>query len=646
MNFLTAEVSVGVDSSKVPAQLDKVKSEVSKTTDNINKNVNRMGESYKAVWSGVVRYTKWAAAAIVGAMTLTTMQAMKQEDAVFLLGASLKAVGDYTEDTVDKFKKFASSIQEVTTYGDEEVLALMQLQKSLGVSTERLEDATKMTIGLAAATGRDAQSMAMYVAMAEQGEYTMLRRYIPALRKAGDETARMKALTDFVNNGLKIAQARAETASGSWRQMKNALSDVAEEIGFSLLPAVDRAADSMKAWLIENRKDIRAWSDDVVYSISHVLAYERALRKQPEIIAEAQRRYRELAKEPKAFMPGRGLLAWREVPPKDVASYKRIFDEVYKEARDKAIQTTEQVNLSVDAVARAGTISIEQVTKTIETVRHLEYMTRMERIQYLKDYQKEHQDALKSNEEASKALSDEILNIERTRLNQLKVYYAELKEKLEDMNLYLAENFADVARSIEDSMGNAFYAMIAEGQSWKEAMTGFAQDVSRAFARMAAEMAAEAIMAQIVKPFAKEALASIIGSAVAGGITGGAGGAPTPSPYFVGPPSPAARGGIYDRGRIIPFAAGNIVTGPTYFPLRSNQTGLMGEAGPEAVMPLRRGPGGRLGVEAAAPKIINENKVRVVVALKDKDIADAMRTTEGEKAILVAIRRNPSILGI
>jgi phage-related minor tail protein len=29
------------------------------------------------------------------------------------------------------------------------------------------------------------------------------------------------------------------------------------------------------------------------------------------------------------------------------------------------------------------------------------------------------------------------------------------------------------------------------------------------------------------------------------------------------------------------------------------QTGLMGEAGPEAIMPLKRGPDGKLGVEAA-----------------------------------------------
>ena len=43
----------------------------------------------------------------------------------------------------------------------------------------------------------------------------------------------------------------------------------------------------------------------------------------------------------------------------------------------------------------------------------------------------------------------------------------------------------------------------------------------------------------------------------------------------------------------------DIIGTPTYFPLRSGGTGLAGEAGPEAIMPLARGPDGRLGVAAS-----------------------------------------------
>ena len=58
-----------------------------------------------------------------------------------------------------------------------------------------------------------------------------------------------------------------------------------------------------------------------------------------------------------------------------------------------------------------------------------------------------------------------------------------------------------------------------------------------------------------------------------------------------------AKGNIYAQNGIVPFAKGGIVNSPHIFPFK-NGVGLLGEQGPEAIMPLRRGPSGRLGVEA------------------------------------------------
>lgn len=67
---------------------------------------------------------------------------------------------------------------------------------------------------------------------------------------------------------------------------------------------------------------------------------------------------------------------------------------------------------------------------------------------------------------------------------------------------------------------------------------------------------------------------------------------------------PSAMGNVFAQNGIQKFARGGIVDRPTLFPF-ANGTGLMGEAGPEAIMPLRRGRDGRLGVQSAGGGAVN-----------------------------------------
>jgi phage-related minor tail protein len=81
-------------------------------------------------------------------------------------------------------------------------------------------------------------------------------------------------------------------------------------------------------------------------------------------------------------------------------------------------------------------------------------------------------------------------------------------------------------------------------------------------------------------------------------------------------------------GGIKPFAKGGVVASPTYFPL-SGGLGLMGEAGAEAIMPLSRGPDGRLGVSGGgAPVTVN-------IAIQTPDAA-SFRKSEAHVAATLA----------
>ena len=87
---------------------------------------------------------------------------------------------------------------------------------------------------------------------------------------------------------------------------------------------------------------------------------------------------------------------------------------------------------------------------------------------------------------------------------------------------------------------------------------------------------------------------------------------------------PFADGAPFSQGRGMPFAKGGVVSGPVAFPMRGG-TGLMGEAGPEAILPLARGPDGRLGVRGGG------GAVNVVMNITTPDV-QGFRRSQGQIA--------------
>lgn len=119
------------------------------------------------------------------------------------------------------------------------------------------------------------------------------------------------------------------------------------------------------------------------------------------------------------------------------------------------------------------------------------------------------------------------------------------------------------------SIKRAIDGIVLDGDRFSDAMRGMALSMSRT------------VYNQAMKP-----VSDYFGSALAGMVQSAVGGA-----------LPFADGAAFSQGRVVPFANGGIVTGPTNFPMRGG-LGLMGEAGPEAIMPLTRTADGRLGVAA------------------------------------------------
>jgi phage-related minor tail protein len=100
---------------------------------------------------------------------------------------------------------------------------------------------------------------------------------------------------------------------------------------------------------------------------------------------------------------------------------------------------------------------------------------------------------------------------------------------------------------------------------------------------------------------------------------------------LAGSVSPFARGAAFKGGLPVPFAAGGIIASPVTFPMANGRLGLAGEQGAEAIMPLARGPDGRLGVRASGAG--GGTNITFNIATPD---AESFRRSEPQIAALLA----------
>lgn len=208
------------------------------------------------------------------------------------------------------------------------------------------------------------------------------------------------------------------------------------------------------------------------------------------------------------------------------------------------------------------------------------------------------------------------------------------------------ENFGAALDSVR-SLTSGFTGEISEATKAMRTLDGQAQKLSRSLSSSLKSAFDKAVfggqklgdvfrdLASNVAGKALDAALTPVTNALAGGFTNAVGGLTGSLISAFG----FAKGGVFSSGQVQPFARGGIVDRPTLFPMRRG-TGLMGEAGPEAVMPLTRGPDGKLGVAASGGA-----GASVVINISTPDVDGFQRSRSQISAQLArAVRRGQGAL--
>lgn len=253
------------------------------------------------------------------------------------------------------------------------------------------------------------------------------------------------------------------------------------------------------------------------------------------------------------------------------------YEEAQKRIASGDLSTVKGAEEAHKAWEKAMDKEIDQITKEIEAVEKL------------------HQAHLKEGKALEAAANPQVaynqaLEKANVLLNDNAISVSGYEDAIKKAERTLA-NSNKLVNGFGDALTSAFTAATIGGKNFGEVMTGLAKDIEAAIMKII-----------IIEPMIQRLKLAMVQSGFFGGTEYNAS-----TPGFIGPSMPvaSANGNVFSgsissgTSNVIPFAKGGVVNSARYFPMAGGKTGLMGEAGAEAIMPLKRDANGKLGVAAS-----------------------------------------------
>jgi len=238
------EVIIDAETKKIKSKLKDVSKQVDKFGKDAKKSTKQGSDGFLAMAKKV---------GLVAAAMMTLKKGFKfikdslskfgeQEQIVNRLAVSL---GKSTKG----LEEYASAMQQVTIYGDEEILMAMNQMSAFTKEEDQIKQLTKATLDMAAAKGMTLVSAGELISKTFGSTTNALTRYGVSVEGAVGSTERLKQITEGIGKLWSgQAKASADTYKGAIIQTHNAIADLQERIGSKFAPAIMRVSKGMKAF--------------------------------------------------------------------------------------------------------------------------------------------------------------------------------------------------------------------------------------------------------------------------------------------------------------------------------------------------------------------------------------------------------------
>ena len=641
----------------------------------------------------------------LGAKTpMTVQQLSKAAQLLLSFGESaeniipdLQLLGDITGGEVNRFNQLALAFAQVGA--NAKLMGQDQLQM-VNAGFNPLQ-------AIAEKTGRSMNELRAEMAEGRIS-FQMVRQ---AMEDATKEGGRFNGLLE---EQAKTLSGRLSTLGDTWERVSKAIGDIfapAAKAGVEALISLGEATENTIKWLQSEESTLvglkKAWDKywaskrkseaSLVFNFEPYLKQQRAQKQVQSVLNKSgaktgfnanfgssnstQKGKSEKVKGAYAQLQEAASQAQQQL--QNLAAQGITSGKVW----DSQVAKVNNLTAALDRVKQATDLSVippfqalnTEIQKAQERVNNLA-ASKIVNLQELKEAKSELTGLQKELQKVQDLASTSPFQQKQNALSNIQSQYLDLAI-LGEGNSPAAIQLKNLANQYRNEIEKAQTSLQSSvGLSWKNisntissqlsyALTTPLQEGENAFERLG--NVALNVIGQIAQAWLSNSLNNLFsgsgggGKSSAGGLLGTIGGL---AGSFFGPAGSAiggffgntigklfnANGNAFVNGHLQPFANGGVVSSPTMFPMSGNRTGIMGERGAEAIMPLKRTPSGQLGVQAQVQQpninIYNQSGANIETVQRpdgDMDIFirkvnNALRNERTQSGFNSALQRNNS----